>query len=71
LLLDEVLAGLNPPEIRDIAPIIRSLCERGISILMIEHVMQAVMSLSQHVFVLAEGCVISSTYRRAAASSRT
>ena len=58
LLLDEVLAGLNPAEIRDIAPIIRNLCARGISILMIEHVMQAVMSLSQHVFVLAEGCVI-------------
>ena len=44
LLLDEVLAGLNPTEIRDIAPIIRGLCARGISILMIEHVMQAVMS---------------------------
>ena len=58
LLLDEVLAGLNPTEIREIAPIIRGLCERGISILMIEHVMQAVMSLSQHVFVLAEGCII-------------
>ena len=58
LLLDEVLAGLNPTEIRDIAPVIRGLCARGISILMIEHVMQAVMSLSQHVFVLAEGCII-------------
>ena len=43
LLLDEVLAGLNPSEIRDIVPVIRGLCERGISILMIEHVMQAVM----------------------------
>jgi branched-chain amino acid transport system ATP-binding protein len=58
LLLDEVLAGLNPSEIRDIAPTVRGLCERGISILMIEHVMQAVMSLSQHVYVLAEGSII-------------
>lgn len=58
MLLDEVLAGLNPTEIQEIAPIIRRLCDRGISILMIEHVMQAVMSLSQHVFVLAEGCII-------------
>jgi branched-chain amino acid transport system ATP-binding protein len=58
LLLDEVLAGLNPTEIRDIVPVIRSLSERGITILMIEHVMQAVMSLSQHIFVLAEGCII-------------
>ena len=58
LLLDEVLAGLNPTEIRDIVPAIRKLCERGITILMIEHVMQAVMSLSQRVFVLAEGRII-------------
>jgi branched-chain amino acid transport system ATP-binding protein len=58
LLLDEVLAGLNPAEIREIVPIIRKLCERGIGILMIEHVMQAVMSLSRHVFVLAEGSII-------------
>jgi ABC-type branched-subunit amino acid transport system ATPase component len=58
LLLDEVLAGLNPTEIRDIVPVIRDLCRRGITILMIEHVMQAVMSLAEHVFVLAEGRVI-------------
>jgi branched-chain amino acid transport system ATP-binding protein len=58
LLLDEVLAGLNPSEIRDIVPVIRGLCERGITILMIEHVMQAVMSLSQHMYVLAEGRII-------------
>jgi len=58
LLLDEVLAGLNPSEIRDIVPVIRDLRRRGITILMIEHVMQAVMSLAEHVFVLAEGRVI-------------
>ena len=58
LLLDEVLAGLNPTEIREIVPVIRRLCDRGITIMMIEHVMQAVMSLSEHVFVLAEGRII-------------
>lgn len=58
LLLDEVLAGLNPSEIRDIVPVIRDLRQRGITILMIEHVMQAVMSLAEHVFVLAEGRII-------------
>jgi len=58
LLLDEVLAGLNPSEIRDIVPVIRGLCARGITIVMIEHVMQAVMSLSEHVFVLAQGRII-------------
>ena len=60
LLLDEVLAGLNPSEIRDILPVIRGLCARGITIVMIEHVMQAVMSLAEHVFVLAEGRIIAS-----------
>jgi len=58
LLLDEVLAGLNPSEIRDIVPVIRGLSGRGITIVMIEHVMQAVMSLAEHVFVLAEGQII-------------
>ena len=58
LLLDEVLAGLNPTEIREIVPVIHRLCDRGITIMMIEHVMQAVMSLSEHVFVLAEGRII-------------
>jgi len=58
LLLDEVLAGLNPAEIRDIVPVIQGLRDRGITILMIEHVMQAVMSLAEHVFVLAEGRII-------------
>lgn len=58
LLLDEVLAGLNPSEINDIVPVIRALTARGIAIVMIEHVMQAVMSLAERVFVLAEGRII-------------
>ena len=58
LLLDEVLAGLNPSEIRDVVPVIRALAARGITIMMIEHVMQAVMSLAEHVFVLSEGHII-------------
>jgi branched-chain amino acid transport system ATP-binding protein len=58
LLLDEVLAGLNPGEVATMVPIIRGLAERGMTILMIEHVMQAVMSLAEHVFVLAEGRII-------------
>jgi branched-chain amino acid transport system ATP-binding protein len=58
LLLDEVLAGLNPSEIRDMVPVIRTIRDRGITIVMIEHVMQAVMSLAEHVFVLAQGRII-------------
>jgi branched-chain amino acid transport system ATP-binding protein len=58
LLLDEVLAGLNPSEIRDMVPIIRAIRERGVTVMMIEHVMQAVMSLAEHIYVLVEGHVI-------------
>ena len=58
LLLDEVLAGLNPREVAAMVPVIRALAERGVTILMIEHVMQAVMRLAEHVFVLAEGRII-------------
>jgi len=58
LLLDEVLAGLNPTELAAMVPTIRAITERGITIVMIEHVMQAVMSLAQHVYVLAEGRIL-------------
>jgi branched-chain amino acid transport system ATP-binding protein len=58
LLLDEVLAGLNPREVAAMVPIIRDLADRGVTTLMTEHVMQAVMSLAEHVFVLAEGRII-------------
>ena len=58
LLLDEVLAGLNPREVAAMVPVIRALADNGITILMIEHVMQAVMSLAERVFVLAEGRII-------------
>jgi branched-chain amino acid transport system ATP-binding protein len=58
LLLDEVLAGLNPTEIREVVPAVRAIRDRGITIVMVEHVMQAVMMLAEHVYVLAEGRVI-------------
>jgi branched-chain amino acid transport system ATP-binding protein len=68
LLLDEVLAGLNPSEIRDMVPVIRAVVDRGITIVMIEHVMQAVMSLAESVFVLSEGCIIAEGTPRAIAA---
>lgn len=59
LLLDEVLAGLNPREVEDAIPFIRSLNEvRGISILMIEHNVRAIMGLSHRVLVLNFGRLI-------------
>jgi branched-chain amino acid transport system ATP-binding protein len=58
LLLDEVLAGLNPSEITGMIETVRLIRERGITILMIEHVMQALMSLSDEVIVLDYGELI-------------
>ena len=48
LLLDEVLAGLNPSEVAGMLPVLRALPESGVTVLMIEHVMQAVMAALQH-----------------------
>jgi branched-chain amino acid transport system ATP-binding protein len=58
LLLDEVLAGLNPQELAELIPLIRAIRDGGVTILMIEHVMQAVMHLAEHVYVLANGQMI-------------
>ena len=55
LLLDEVLAGLNPTEVEHMIGIIRRIRERGITILIIEHLMQAIMSLSDRIVVLNYG----------------
>jgi branched-chain amino acid transport system ATP-binding protein len=58
LLLDEVLAGLNPQEVGEMIPVVRGIAAGGITVLMIEHVMQAVMNLAEQVWVLAQGRLI-------------
>jgi branched-chain amino acid transport system ATP-binding protein len=58
LLLDEVLAGLNPTEIAEMVDTILKIRDEGITILMIEHVMQAVMSISDNIIVLDYGQLI-------------
>ena len=66
LLLDEVLAGLNPQEIAEMIPIVRAIVygdaanglPGGVTVLMIEHVMQAVMNLAEFVWVLSQGQLI-------------
>ncbi len=58
LLLDEVMAGLTPTETGRLIELIRTIHGRGVTILMIEHVMKAVMALSQRVLVLNYGELI-------------
>ena len=55
LLLDEVLAGLNPTEIAQMIDLVRSIRDSGVSVFMIEHVMQAIMNLSDRIVVLNLG----------------
>jgi branched-chain amino acid transport system ATP-binding protein len=55
LLLDEVLAGLNPSEIGNMVETVKKIRERGITIIMIEHIMRAVMAFSQRIAVLVSG----------------
>jgi len=58
LLLDEVMAGLNPTETTRLIDLIRTIHGRGVTILLIEHVMRAVMALSQRILVLNYGELI-------------
>ncbi len=58
LMLDEVNAGLNPTEIEEALGIIRRIAEQGVTIIVIEHLMKVVLSISQRVAVLHHGQLI-------------
>jgi len=58
LLLDEVMAGLNPTEVDELIALLKKVNRQGISILLIEHVMRGVMALSQRVIVISYGVKI-------------
>lgn len=58
LLLDEVMAGLTPTESVNIVKLIRQIRDRGITLLVIEHVMQAIMALSDRIAVIHHGELI-------------
>lgn len=58
LLLDEVMAGLRPKETEEQIEIVRKLQKRGITLIIIEHVMRVIMSLSDRVVVLDHGAKI-------------
>jgi ABC-type branched-subunit amino acid transport system ATPase component len=55
LLLDEVLAGLNPAEVDEALDVLRTIREGGTTILMVEHVMRAVLGLAERIVVLDQG----------------
>ena len=55
LLLDEVMAGLTPTEVQEMVKIIQSINESGVTLIIIEHIMEAIMSLSKRIIVLNFG----------------
>ena len=55
LLLDEVMAGLNPAEIDQAVALIKKLSSRGLTIVIVEHVMRAIMAVARHIVVLDHG----------------
>lgn len=55
LLLDEIMEGLNPAEVADSMQLITRIRDRGVTIVMIEHVMKAIMNLCEHIVVLHHG----------------
>lgn len=59
LLLDEPAAGLNPAEARDMVGLIRRIAGRGVTVLLVEHNMRLVMEVSDHVFVMNRGRLLS------------
>lgn len=55
LLLDEVVAGLNPTEVAQFIELIKKIRNKGITVLMIEHIMKAIMGISDEIIVLHHG----------------
>ncbi len=55
LLLDEVMAGLRPGEVTEMLPIIRKINQSGVTIVIVEHIMQAIMNLSEKIYVISFG----------------
>lgn len=59
ILLDEAMAGLNAAETKDAVDLVRKISRKGITIMLVEHVMEVVMPLSDRVYVLDSGKIIS------------
>jgi branched-chain amino acid transport system ATP-binding protein len=55
LLLDEVMAGLNPAEVDQAVALIDKLAGRGLTIVIVEHLMRAIMAVAKHIVVLDHG----------------
>jgi branched-chain amino acid transport system ATP-binding protein len=71
LLLDEVMAGLNPTEVAEAMELVTRIRDKGISVVMIEHVMKAIMNVCERIMVLHHGRKIAEGTPQEIATSRT
>ncbi len=71
LLLDELMAGLNPTEVAEAMELVTRIREQGVTIFMIEHVMKAIMSVCDRIMVLHHGVKIAEGTPQEIATSRT
>jgi branched-chain amino acid transport system ATP-binding protein len=60
MLLDEALAGLTPTELREAIALVRKIHEMGVTIIIVEHIMEVIMTLTRRVLVFNQGHVIAS-----------
>jgi branched-chain amino acid transport system ATP-binding protein len=58
LLLDEVMAGLRPAEVDQAAALIKRIRDRGVAIVVVEHLMRAVLALAERLYVLHHGALL-------------
>jgi branched-chain amino acid transport system ATP-binding protein len=70
LLLDEVMAGLNPAEVDQAVALVGKLSQRGLTIVIVEHVMRAIMALARHIVVLDHGQKIAEGNREEIVANR-
>jgi branched-chain amino acid transport system ATP-binding protein len=71
LLLDEIMAGLNPAEVAQAMELVTRIRDKGITIIMIEHVMKAIMSVCDRIMVLHHGAKIAEGTPQEIATSKT
>ena len=71
LLLDEIMAGLNPAEVAQAMELVNKIREKGVTIIMIEHVMKAIMSVCERIMVLHHGAKIAEGTPQEITTSKT
>ena len=71
IMLDEMMAGLNPTEVTEAMALVTRIRDSGITVLMIEHVMRAIMSICDRIIVLHHGAKIAEGTPREISSSKT